>query len=59
MRDCEKGRRAGILLVTKTLLTGHSASCCGLFPDAGEAGSDDFSIFCGERDFEGTGGGDD
>ncbi len=59
MRDCEKGRRAGILLVTKILLTGHFISGWGLFPDAGEAGSDDFSILGGERDFEGTGGGDD
>ena len=59
MRDYEKGRRAGILLVTKILRTGHSASGCGLFPDAGEAGGDDFSILGGERDFKGTGGGDD
>ena len=45
--------------MTKTLLTGHSASGCGLFPDTGEAGIDDFSVMGGERDFEGTGGGDD
>ena len=38
------------------MLTGHSASAWVLFPDAGEAGSDDFSILGGERDFEGTGG---
>lgn len=59
MRDCRKGRRAGIYVVSKILLTTHSYLDWGLFPDAGEAGSDDFSILGGERDFEETGGGDD
>jgi len=45
--------------VTKILLTSHSYLDWCLFPDAGEAGSDDFSILGGERDFKGTGGGDD
>ena len=57
MRDCKKGRRAGIYVVSKILLTVRCLLGSGLFPDAGEAGSDDFSILGGERDFEGTGGG--
>ena len=42
--------------MSKMLLSPHSSLDWDLFPDAGEAGSDDFSILGGERDFEGTGG---
>ena len=59
MRDCRKGRRAGIYVVSKILLIAHSYLDWGLFPDTGEAGSDDFSVLSGQRNFEGTGGGDD
>ncbi len=45
--------------MSKILLTAHSYLDRGLFPDAGEAGGDDFLILGGERDFKGTGGGDD
>ena len=44
--------------MSKMLLSPHSSLDWDLFPDAGEAGGDDFSILGGERDFEATGGGD-